>query len=278
MNIPTSLPVIPAAPGEERYPPAALRLFRSFTRESYLAEFGVQAPPWNPDRLTKTWFDSGAHAKPTGEKVAYNILRRGEDGLFGLQTLFLDATEASTVNLPGIYTYPAYTVAPTRTTRGPLVRINPYYMSLESDARALMAEMGGSGLYDEGDITEDRAVYPADEPRRMWMFLIDGNPVSAGLLMQSRNARGVGSPGHWDPVWSRTLWVPDPDAPTGSSDTRDPVPQPLRNLLSNERIVTDAMGFGAVIERGEEREEPAGFTAADRALLLAIHTRVNFLP
>ena len=55
---PTSVPVVPAQPVQANYSAAQLGLFQTFTRDSYLATFGVQAPVWDPTRVDKYWFDS----------------------------------------------------------------------------------------------------------------------------------------------------------------------------------------------------------------------------
>jgi len=282
MGIPTSLPVTQPPPDNNSYPIETLRLFKTFTRESYLAEFSEQAPTWNPNRLPKNWFDSSVSTKPASETVHYNIIdRNSQTGKFAVLPLLLDASEASTVNLPGAYIYAPYAVAPTRVMRGISIRISQYYLSLESEARELMAELGGTNLYDEGDTNELPAIYPPDEPRRMWVFYIHGSPVSAGLLLQSRNAKGVGSPGHWDLSKGYAVWVPDIDPPTGLDDKRPWVAQPVRDLLANEQIYTDLMGFGALIRRIDagtgDDTDPVQFTRGDQRVLREILAAVNQL-
>lgn len=279
MSIPTSLPVAPAQPAEASYPPDALKLFKKYTREKYLAEFGEQAPPWNPERPAKAWFDSSAQ-KFAGGKVTYNVIARDADGKFTMQPLLLDATEAATVNLPGVFVYPKYDVPLSETTRAGH-KVYRFYLSLESEARALMALLGGTGLFDEGDTREYPAIYPADEPRRMWAFFVYGKPISTGILLQSKNSNGVGRGGHWVRSGDDPVWLPDPPAPTGLNDPRPPMPDPVRDLLTDELVVTDPMGFGVLVRRstagGTTGQGTPAFTAEDRWTLQQIYEIVSRL-
>jgi hypothetical protein len=58
MSNPVSQPVIPPQPNQLYYGVSALALFQTFTRDTYLSAFGIQAPPYDPTRVIKTWFDS----------------------------------------------------------------------------------------------------------------------------------------------------------------------------------------------------------------------------
>ncbi len=55
---PVSVPVTPQEPDLLAYGIQELALFTSYTRDSYLTAFGVQAPAWDPARVKKAWFDS----------------------------------------------------------------------------------------------------------------------------------------------------------------------------------------------------------------------------
>jgi len=193
---PVSQPVIPAQPSTEFYGVQELALFQAYSRDSYLAAFGVQAAAYDPTRRRKSWFDSTVDVSDPGNVAVYHIAGQDQNGNGILKQIVMPAQEAATVNLPGTIQYPPYVVAPTLATRNgnPL---NPNYLSLQSDAQALMTQLGGSNLQQE-DLPFFPASYPSDEPRRPWYFLMQGQPVNVGMLLLTRNAQGVGSPGHWD--------------------------------------------------------------------------------
>jgi hypothetical protein len=282
MSKPISEPLAPPQQDQETYSPTELALFKEYTRESYRTAFGVDAPPWDPSRLTKTWFDSTVDASKPGSTVAYKIFGQDLTGAWGLQDMTLAAADAASVNLPGAIQYPPYVIAPTGATRGGSP-INPAYLSTESDARTLMAMLGGTALVNEGEAPVFPVVYPADEPRRMWAIVLrNSHQMNAGLFLQARNAQGVGSPGHWEtssdgyPVWSA-----DPPAPTGINDTRPHRAVPVRNLLPNERIGMGPLGFGANIVRvdlEQQRLQQEGrFMPGDRQKLEEIYRIVSKL-
>lgn len=281
MKVPVSLPIAPPQPDQDIFSPVELALFQEYTRESYRSTFGVDAPPWDPTRLYKSWFDSSAFT-PQPNTVAYQIFGQDAAGVWGFQNLTLTFADAAAVNLPGAITYPQYTVLPTSATRGSS-GMSANYLSLESDANALLPIFGGTSLLDQGITPVFPVVYPADEARRMWAILMpNGNQLNVGLLLLERNAAGVGSPGHWNtsadsvpggyPVWSA-----DPAAPTGLDDTRPHCAMPVRALLPNERVGMQTLGILAspVIMRtdlGQAAAELAGqFTPADRQILTEIY-------
>jgi hypothetical protein len=189
--------------------------------------------------------------------------------------MVLPVEEAASVNLPGSIRYPAYSVMPTEATRGGSI-INPNYLSLESEARALMTELGADGLVDEGDSARFPIIYPENEPRRSWALLIQSRPVNAGLLLFARNQRGIGSPGSWDLSGADPVWVPAAAAPTGENDARPQIDMPCRDLASNERLEAGLMGLPQV-RRLDMTAAPAsaGFTEADRLMLRQIWDAVR---
>jgi hypothetical protein len=115
---PVSLPIVPPQPEKEVYGFVELALFQTYTRETYRAAFGVQAPAWNPSRPPKFWFDSSADASAAGNVAAYRIFAVNSTGTWALQQFVLPAAEAVAINLPGSVTYPPYVIAPTGATRG----------------------------------------------------------------------------------------------------------------------------------------------------------------
>ena len=210
--------------------------------------------------------------------AVYHIAAQDQNGNGIVQQVVMPAQEAATVNLPGAILYPPYIVAPTIATRGGS-GLNPIYLSLESDAQALMTALGGDTLQQE-DLPSFPATYPSDELRRLWDFMVQGRAVNAGSLLLARNAQGVGSPGHWDVSSAEPVWVPDPPGPTGADDTRPPRDMPIRDLLANEKLYTVLMGILGVERTDLEQsaDEASGkFTPDDRATLRLIYQAVSKL-
>ncbi|HLH41537.1 MAG TPA: hypothetical protein VKV74_01030 [Bryobacteraceae bacterium] len=278
MSNPVSQPVIPSQPDQLYYGVSALALFQTFTRDTYLSTFGIQAPPYDPSRVIKTWFDSTVDTSNPSNVALYNVVGQDNSGNWGLQQLVMPAQEAATVNLTGAVTYPPYVAAPTQATRGGS-GINPLYMSLESDAQEIMTEIGGTTLLDEGSSPVFPVIYPANEPRRVWDVVFKGQPLNVGMLLSMKYANGVGAPGHWDTSGSDPVWVADPPPPTGVGDTRPPRPMPVRNLLPNEQFQTGLMGVGIIRTDLEQSQQAQNgqFTSDDRATLQTIYQIVSKL-
>ena len=272
MSTLVSAPVIPAQPNMLAYGISQLQLFRTYTRASFLAEFGAQAPAWDPSRVRKTWFDSTVDTSDPSNVAVYKIIAQDQGGNWGLRQMVMPASEAATVNLPGAVTYPAYTVAPTQVTSGGSP-VNPNYLSLDTDARALMAALGGSGLVQETGNAIFPIVYPASEARRIWDFVVNGIVVNAGTLLLAQNANGVGAPGRWDTSKGDPAWVADPAAPTGENDMRPARDVPVRDLLGNEKFQAGLMGVSVVRTdfQQQQAQQNGEFTADDRATLQQIY-------
>jgi hypothetical protein len=278
MSNPVSHPVVPAQPGTEFFAIQDLALFKSYSRESYRAAFGVEAPAYDPVRRRKSWFDSTVDVSDPDNVAIYRIAAQDQNGNGILRQMVMPAQEAAAVNLPGAIQYPPYVVTPTRATRGGS-SLNAIYLSLESDAQALMKELGGDNLQQE-ELPSFPADYPSDEPRRPWNFLIQGRPVNVGSLLLSRNAQGVGAPGHWDVSAAEPVWVPNPPGPTGADDVRPPREMPIRDLLPNEKLYLGLLGIVGVVRtdlQSAEDEASGKFTAEDRATLRMIYQTVNKL-
>lgn len=175
-------------------------------------------------------------------------------------------------------TYPSYVVPPTQATRAGSA-INALYLSLESDAQEILREIGGTSILDEGNTAIFPIVYPAEEPRRAWDVVFQGQPLNVGLLLNAKYAQGIGAPGHWDTTHGDAVWVPDPPAPTGLDDTRTPRSMPVRDLLANEKFQAGLMGVGIVrTDLQQTQAEAAGqFTPDDRATLKQIYQIVSQL-
>ncbi len=273
-----SPPVVPAQLNTEFYNILDLALFKAYSRDSYRATFGVEAAAYDPTRVRKSWFDSTVDVSDPSNVAVYRVVAQDQNGNGILRQMVMPAQEAATINLPGAIRYPPYVVTPTLATRGGST-LNAIYLSLESDAQELMTQLGGTGLQQE-ELPSYPASYPSDEPRRQWYFLAQGQPVNVGALLFTRNAQGVGAPGHWDVSSPQPVWVPDLPAPTGEDDTRPPRSMPVRDLLPNEQLYTGMMGILGVVRTDlkETADEASGvFTPDDRAMLRMIYLAIGKL-
>ena len=118
--------------------------------------------------------------------------------------------------------------------------LNPDYLSLRSDAQALMTALDGNGQALE-EAPPFVTVYPPDEPRRLWCFLLNGKAKNAGAFAaldkpRCRRSRTLGR------VQRRARMDSRPRAATGVSDTRPPRDVPVRDLLPNEMFTSDISG------------------------------------
>jgi hypothetical protein len=86
-------------PDAALYGTDALELFTSYSRDSYLAAFQVEAPAFDPSKPTKTWFDSSVDlSDPDNNLVQYNKLAP-LNGSWGIKKFTLLAADAAVVNL-----------------------------------------------------------------------------------------------------------------------------------------------------------------------------------
>ena len=149
---------------------------------------------------------------------------------------------------------------------------------MESEARELSVEIGGTGVIDEGDGKDFPVVYGVDEMRRMWAVLFKGQAVNAGLLLQVRNAQGVGAPGTWDLSGASPQWNSAPPMVHGRGDALPERPVPTRALLPNERLLVGLLGVGVVVQRTDRVRADtgaSGFTTVDRTMLQEIWAAVK---
>lgn len=265
---PTSYPRVPDQPDAVQYGVEQLYLFRQYDRESYQAAFGRQAPPFDPARRVKTWFDSSVDAWDGDAPVVYKIIGVDGAGAPAIRSVVLTASEAGTVNLPGAVQYPAREVAPTAATRGG-VPLNPEYLSLAQEARELQAAIRAGVLVDEGESYIFGVVYPPAEARRMWALVVDGVSHNVGALLADRHRQGYNSPGAWKLESGRIEWVPAAPVPSNPGDGRPPREVPVRELLPNE--VLGSGRFAPVVIRTDKRsqvqEQSGWFTTQDRETL-----------
>ena len=188
-------------------PISALYLFAVYlTRAGYLAVTGNQAPPFDPTKPVKNWFDPA----PNGQPYLMFDTAAGK-----LITMPLPVSIAATVNLPGTYNYPAFVETPTDATQNCLVSeiaptpIDPATLCLVPEAQAIAKAI--AFLFPGKTVTVAQqaygmfyGVFPKDELRRQWCILVNGvSPYGAGFdlhaktLILKRDSAGVGAPQRW---------------------------------------------------------------------------------
>ena len=74
---PISQPVVPAQPNTEFYGLQDLALFKSYSRDSYRAAFGVEAPAYDLSRRPKSWFDSSVDVSAPDNVASCRIATAG---------------------------------------------------------------------------------------------------------------------------------------------------------------------------------------------------------
>lgn len=267
-----------AQPNQQFYPLSALDMFPSYDRAAYLAAKGAQAPTYDSTKPTKLWSDPAQNAADNVTQVSYGYYNGAARTM-----VTMSASEAATPNIPGVRTYPAYSVAPTdaaevsTTVPGQTpAPINPATLSLQADALSLAIELGLPGsVLSDGSVNNQavETVYPADEPRRQWVILFKGGQCYAGTLLAEKYAQGIGAPGSWNlagpaPVWISSQPASDPPLNSGT------LAPPQRALLPNEEIIATALNTYGV-ERTDLMPAPAAAAggsalSADQAAALAL--------
>jgi len=238
---PISLPSKPAQPSGSTYAANLLWEFETFSRESYLARFGVQAPPFDPAKKVKTWFDSTSGLPSV---VAYTVAVKPRDQS-QIAQISMPWTEASTVNLPGAYKYDSWVDTPTDarleiTTPGgtSLVEFETLQLSDAADARAVAAELGG--VVTRIDYTN--ASYRDKwfgETRRRWMVTVPATqqyPEYQDFAGELLRLRGGNAPGYWTRRENGSFeWHTSPDPGIAALATQPAAwPVPIRALYPDE--------------------------------------------
>lgn len=271
--------------------------FPQYTRASFQAAAGIQAPPWNPAYPIKDWFDPAAIA---GVDSVYQVWNASVTAP-ALITLTIPGAEAMTVNLPGTPTFAPYVVAPTPATKqvhfaglafAP-VAVDPGTLSALADANRLAA-IAGAAVVDPTAAPNQFLIFTWNgEVRRPYVLMppgSTGDPTAGGQnvgqLLAAVNAAGVASPGHWDAAQLALhilAWVPE-TAPSGL-DVTARVPEPML-LQAGETLASLQLGIvftAVVLAAGETLPGAAappaaaagdGFAAADRAMLTAVYDAV----
>jgi len=248
------------------YPPTALRIYDDYTRESYFAKFGERAPAWDKEKRIKRWFDTDALAastSPDTDTVTYKIFRFGSNTI---ETMIMTVREAAAINLPGVDTWPKYTIAPTDArmvdgTGHVISEVRPEFYTIRQQADALLAEL--QALTDKAKAVQLSLDFTSgpfqirygSDPRRPWEITYEGAsyPLNVGSMILQKNAHGVGAPGHWDvTTGQQPIWVTEVPANSSTYDNRPEVDVPIRALLPNEKISVTMMGMDVNITRTDK--------------------------
>lgn len=232
-------------------------MFPTYSRETYRKEFGVQAPPFDPNRPVKAWFDPNVDQRAVREDgtIEYDYF---DWKTKSLRKMYLTKEEASSVNLTGAYEYPQYKPEPTPAVivapNGERTPVSPIWLSTRQQAVELANEIARDTGIDPETISisiQEFAPGPFhvewnDEVRRPCQLTIGGNRFSVGALIAAKNAYGIGRPGKWEikngePIW-KPVWVALEPPPNSS-----PVPVPIIPLGPDEEIVQE--GFSVFIRQ-----------------------------
>lgn len=279
-------PVVPPQPATSPYAVNALELFPTYTRATYLAKTGTQAPPFDITRPAKAWYDSTATGSTT-----YNVFNQSPSAP-ELLSITLTQQVANSVNLPGLPTYAPYVqqVSNVIVTNGASGSgYSGLYQSTEAQADSLKAEIGDASLSITSGLGQmfpgSAYVYQKiDASNPVGIFLLGAQNV--GQMLQQRNANGVGYPGTWSKNTAGNYLFSPATLNDGSTSTLGSTPTPVRPLLSNEALVSVPLGIlltAEVVRTDLPSTQPSnvpttdGFTAADRTALSQMMTLLQAL-
>lgn len=271
--------------------------FPQYTRASFQAAAGMQAPAWNPAYPIKDWFDP--EAKP-GADSTYEVWN-GSLVSPALVALTIPGAEAATVNLPGTPTFAPYEVEPTLATKQVHFAglaftpsaVDPRTLSTRADADRL-AWIAGAAVVDPTAAPNQFLIFTwAGETRRPYVLMpagVQGDPTAVGQnvgqLLASVSAAGVAAPGHWSAAQLALhvlAWVPE--TVQSGLDVAARVPEPMA-LQPGERLVSMQLGIvftAAVLAAGETTPGAGGgtagvpgdgFIAEDRRMLTSVYDAI----
>lgn len=253
-----------------------------WTRALYYARTGQQAPPRDTGRQIKRWADSSVAHLPAGQLVSYKVLRTDESGKLAVMGMTITAGEAAAFNLPGVYTYPRYTIEPTKalvvSPDGQTTPLSPAYLTTEDEAKKLAAEIGSTAPTENKPTGAFSDYFPPEEPRRAWVTIWKGAELQCSIYVAMKYANGIGAPGHWNLDGPAPAWVSEVNK-TGAMDTRPEVLIPVRALKANEEI--RCTPFGCLVFRTDRGagtstgQAAGGLTAGQDALLKRIGADVS---
>jgi len=229
----------PAQPNQPQYQISTLDLFPVYaTRAAYQQATGQQATPFDATEPLKGWADLA----PSGQPYLVFDATAAATGYVSQMTL--TPAQAALLNLPGVYTYPAYVSAPTDAIEtgpyGPIGPVSPDQVCLQADAQAIANEIAPLYPGDAISVVQENSglfhyVYGLD-PRRQWYLQAGNQAFAAQALIEARNAHGIGAPGHWALSSAGLNWVYDAPV-TAAAANAIAIPVPIRPLLPNEQIV-----------------------------------------
>ncbi len=279
----------PIQPNQPQYPISSLDLFPVYaTRAAYQQATGQQAPPFDASQPLKGWADLAPNGQP------YLIFDSTAVATGYVSQMTLTPAQAAQLNLPGIYSYPAYVSPPTDAQQvgpyGPIGPVNPDQVCLQADAQTIANQIAPLYAGQTISIVQENSgimhyVYGLD-PRRQWYIQIGNLVFLAQALIETQNGHGVGVPGQWTLTSGTLNWVYDSPATVAPANAVT-VPVPIRPLLPNEKIVNLPGSLfnqtGAwVVERSDlpqpQQPETDDQQFADvKAMLTAIQTTLNTL-
>lgn len=212
-------------------------------------QFGVDAPDWDPTRLKKYWIDPAAVGADPATIFRYKVI--GRDPItadYFCTFLELPASIAATVNLPGLHSYKPYVPAPTlaemqcdATNDFPASTI-PYNVDLLStmdQATQILKEIGGTEIKDNSDEFGGPChIVWNGETRRPYLVRWNNDWQQVSLLIKDKYKAGVDAPGAWNLTSGSPIWIPAQRVDTSSQDPRPPVATPVRDLMLNEKLIT----------------------------------------
>lgn len=271
--------------------------FPQYTRASFQAAAGIQAPAWNPAYPIKDWFDPGAKPGADSTYLVWN----GSPVSPELVPLTIPGAEAATVNLPGTPTFELYHPEPTLATKQVHFAglaftpsaVDPRTLSTRVEAERLAA-IAGAAVVDPTAAPNQFLIFTwADETRRPYVLMppgVTGDPTAVGQnvgqLLASVSAAGVASPGHWSAAQLALhvlAWVPE--TVQSGLDVTARVPEPMA-LRPGERLVSVQLGIvftAAVLAAGETAPGAGGgtagvpgdgFGAEDRRMLTSVYDAI----
>jgi hypothetical protein len=251
---PRQIPQPKTQPAEPIYGVGELYLFPRHTRATYREAFGEEAPPYDPAKRIKRWFDSTAmevsRRDAADEAVTYRVHDPGDPT--GLKLLMMTRGEAAAVNLPGSVVYPKYAPAPTQAwVNGPdgSAAFPVQYLCSREQAEEMAQELGEVGQLPAMQVPNGPyMVVWGQETRRPWTIQFKGQTIYAETLRRAKFAGGVGAPGWFDTSGAEPVWVPGP-VETGEHDLRPEVLMPVRDLQWNEVLEKTLVGTWRVRRR-----------------------------
>lgn len=228
-------------------PISELNLFPRLTRATYREQYGHEPPPWDKERRIQRWFNPNP---PASGLYTYFDSATGS-----FKTMTVPPSEAKAPNLPGAYSYPKWAPAPTPAVLQNVVTretwpVNPRLLAEFEEAVALAAELG----LERSNVRENRfggsffGYVWNGETRRLWVIEYPRADVTVslqvGLLIELRNANGVGAPGRWEQSGAEPVWIPGVPGDAGENDPRPEVPVPCRGLRPDEKLRKVETPFG----------------------------------